>query len=227
LKKVELTASIVLNRFKYNDKNDIVLLYTTTRGALSILHPVSKRNKINLFQPLTILDVVIVYNSKFNFHKVIEVTPRYIPYNCFMHPFKSHVSLVMQEIMTMILKSASCEIDLFLFLEKTIKELNDLNNVTNKFVLRFLIDMMRHLGIYPHVETYKDGYRFNMNEGVFCNQIIGDNIIDERTSRLLHIEFSEGNVEDILDINILIKTIINFYKIHLIGVKEINSLKLL
>ncbi len=223
----ELTTSIVLNRFKYNDKNDIILLYTNTRGSLSVIQPISKKNKTNLFQPLTILDLIVVLNNNSNLHKVREVIPKYIPYNCYNQPYKLNICLVIQEITTLILKSSHGEEDMFLFLERSIIELNDGDIINNKFLLRFLIEMMRYTGIYPHIDTYRDGYRFNMNEGIFNNQLIGDNIVDEYSSKLLYKAFTGNNIEDSTNINYLIKTIINFYKIHLIGKKEIKSIELL
>src|ERR1035438_8959731 len=78
---ISKTRCIVLNYFKYSENSIIVKIYTEDFGLQSFLirSAKSKKSKIKtgIFQPLTLLDIIINQNKKSRLHTIKEITGCY------------------------------------------------------------------------------------------------------------------------------------------------------
>ena len=87
---LQKTRGLVLSHIRYQETSIIVKIYTEELGLQSyIVNSVrtksSKTNKIALFQPLTLLDLVVYYNEKKSINRISEQKCNYpfssIPFN--------------------------------------------------------------------------------------------------------------------------------------------------
>ncbi len=147
------TKGIVLGFIRYRDTSIIVRIYTEAFGLRSyIVNSVrsvkNKNNKIALYQPFTLLDLV-VYNKPNNDLNYISESKIYQPFQSI--PFDIHkttISLFLTEVLTKILKSEEAHQEVFDFLLNSILTLENLPANFENFHLQFLIRLSGLLGFY-------------------------------------------------------------------------------
>ena len=71
------TKGIVIGYIPYRESSIIVKLYTENFGIQSYIEngvrSAKGKNKIALFQPMTLLDVVVYHNDKKDLHRISEI----------------------------------------------------------------------------------------------------------------------------------------------------------
>jgi DNA repair protein RecO (recombination protein O) len=83
------TRGIVLSHIKYKETSIIARIFTDAFGSQSYIvngvRSTNARTKIGLFQPLTLLDLVVYHNSKKEINRISELKPGFtfhsIPFN--------------------------------------------------------------------------------------------------------------------------------------------------
>lgn len=221
------TRGIVLSYLRYRETSVIVRMYTEEFGLQSYLvngvrSAKNKTNKIALFQPLTLLDMVVYFKPDRDLHRLSEVKTSYP----FQHiPFevaKSSMALFMSEMLTKTLKEESSNPALYQFLENAIIFLEESPADYENFHLVFLLKLASFLGFSPpNVREFEDqlrehNYPFLPDESaeaalnVFLRQPIGTPV---KISRIVRAE--------------LLDAIVAFYRIHIDTLGEIKSLAVL
>lgn len=149
------TRGIVLNHIRYKESSIIVRIYTEELGLQSyIVNSVrsksAKTNRIALFQPLTLLDLVVYHKDSQSLHRLSEHRCL-VPFHSI--PFdirKSSIALFMGEILNKVLiKETSENNALFEYVFDSINELDRTNEKIENFHLRFLITLLTYIGIKP------------------------------------------------------------------------------
>lgn len=149
------TRGIVLNQIRYKESSIIVKIYTEELGLQSyIVNGVrsksAKKNRIALFQPLTLLDLVVYYSPNKSINRISEQKCS-VPFSSI--PFeilKSSLSLFIAEILIKTLsKESESNPPLFNYIFKVIIELDKEEKLLNNFHIKFLIGLMSFLGIKP------------------------------------------------------------------------------
>ncbi len=151
------TRGIVLHHLNYRESSIIACIYTASHGRQSyIINSVRKsRSKIrmNLFQPLTRLDMDTYYNPGSRLQRLKEIRPaemlRSIPFDM----VKSTIALFLAEILYKTLREEERNPVLFEFLDSSVQVLDMTDEGIVNFHLVFLLHLSRHLGIYPDEET--------------------------------------------------------------------------
>lgn len=145
------TQGLVLNYLKYGESSIITRIYTEKLGLRSyIVSGVrSKKSRIALFQPLTLLEMV-VYN------KHTEGLNRISEYKClFSNPSfasdmqKMSIAVFISEVLSKVLREEEENERLFAFLINSIRYLDETDRRVANFHLLFLIRLTRHLGFLP------------------------------------------------------------------------------
>ena len=151
---LQKTKGIVLSHIRYRETSIIVRIYTEALGMQSyIVNGVRSSgnaraggSRMGLYQPLTLLDLVVYYQEKSNLQRVKEI-------RCsepFMHlPMdfqKTGIALFLTEMLSKSLKGEESNPALFQFLHSSIRVLDTQEEGAQNFHLQFLLKLSRYLG---------------------------------------------------------------------------------
>jgi DNA repair protein RecO (recombination protein O) len=186
------TKGIVLNYIRYSDTSIISKIYTEAFGLQSyIINGVRSskaKNKIALFQPLTLLDLVVYHKENRGLQRISEIRCAE-PY--FAIPFDIHkisISIFLSEILIKTLKEEVSNQELFDFLYHSFHALDKLENETLNFHVSFLLRYSFYLGFFPqNIESvwqnshYKPStevidYLENCMKNTYFNSFISTNL---------------------------------------------------
>ena len=106
---------------------------------------------IALFQPLTLLDMVVYHKETGGVFRIKEVKCNY-PYRIIPSDMRREaVAMFLVEIMNKAVKEQSHPEELYLFLEQSLIQLDTITRGIENFHLFFLINLSRHLGFGPQM----------------------------------------------------------------------------
>ncbi|MCG8307331.1 MAG: DNA repair protein RecO [Cytophagales bacterium] len=147
------TSGIALSYIKYRETSIIARIFTETFGIQSyIVNSVRTKHaktKIALFQPLTMLDLIVYHNKRKELNRISEVK---CVYNFQTIPFdirKSSIALFLTELLNYTLRAEEDNDVLFHFINESIITLDCLPFDFENFHLQFLLRLSRYLGIVP------------------------------------------------------------------------------
>lgn len=230
------TKAIVLHTIKYNESSLIAHCYTDKIGKQSFLLKGilnSKKGAIRkaYFQPLMPLEILFNHKNKggLNFLKEVKVLH---PYNSLYTDIKKNaIVLFLSEIIYKSLKEEEPNSLLFEFLETAFLWLDTHEEIAN-FHLIFLIKITQFLGFYPNVDDSSFGF-FDLENGCFTADIPKaahlEGEIVQLFRNLLGMNFARSHL---LRINQhrrreLLETLVNYFKLHLLGFSTPKSLDVL
>jgi DNA repair protein RecO (recombination protein O) len=221
------TKGIVLGFIRYRDTSIIVRVYTEVFGLRSYLvngvrSTKNKSSKIALFQPFTLLDLV-VYNKPNTDLNYISETKIYQPFHTI--PFNVHkvaICLFLSEILTKVLRNEQdTNEEIFEFLLNSILVLENIDQHFENFHLQFMIRMSVLLGFFTNEadeigkQLQQAGYLFDYEKySAELNLLIQS---DYGTP----IPMNHQARNEVLD------ALVKFYQLHSEGLGEIKSLNVL
>jgi DNA repair protein RecO (recombination protein O) len=231
---IEKTAGIILHSLKYSETSIIARVYTRETGLQSYLVPgvrkAKARFKKNLFQPLSIVELVAYHKERESLQHIKEIScPQ--PYDSIPYAVnKSSIALFLAEILNHALKNQEANAQLFDFLSESFKQLDQTHENIANFHLIFLIRLSRYLGFKPRDNHDKHHRFFNIREGMFQHKADDPGYcLSERLSLIfLQLINTETFYEQELRISKkvrkdLLQKTIDYYRYHLEGMPEIKS----
>ena len=230
------TKAIVLSSLKYSDSSLIVKCYTQEEGLKSymvrgILKAKKGGLKIAYFQPLTQLNIVANHSNKGSLNSIKEVQVLNPYKTVYKDIVKQSVVLFLSEVLTYSIKEEEKNAQLYQYLESGLNWL-DLNDKIANFHLLFLLNLTRFLGFYPDLSE-KEKLGFDLLEGNFSEYTSQKNVISGgnyyQFKKLLGINFD--SIEQVSfnkqERQVVLKTIIRYFELHLDGFKKPKSLQVL
>lgn len=147
------TRGIVINYIRFRETSIITKIYTEEFGLQTYIENgvrTSKgKNKIALFQPLTLLDLVVYHRESGSIMRLSEIKCSEpltdMPYNF----VKSGIALFMSEVFNKALKEESTNPPLFEFLYQSILYLDRQTEHFENFPIQFLLNFAQFLGFAP------------------------------------------------------------------------------
>lgn len=221
------TRGIALSYIRYRETSIIARVYTEDFGLQSfIVHNVrsakSKTNKIALFQPLTLLDMVVYYKSDRDLHRLSEVKTlqpfQSIPFEV----AKSSMALFVTELLTKTLKEETSNPVLFRFIAESVLFLEEAQNNFENFHLAFLFKLTSYLGFIPEnarefeEQLREHSYPFLPDQDTenALNQLLRQPLgTPIRLTRAARVE--------------LLEALVAYYRIHVDSLGEVKSLAVL
>lgn len=213
------TRGIVLRFTRYGETSIIVTIFTDLFGLQSYIvngvRSKSAKQKIALYQPLTLLNLVVYHREHANLERIKEIQV--------LHPYqsltadvkKSAIAMFLTEILNKTIKEESHAKELFEFLSQSLIAIDGLDAGYENSHLIFLIRLSRYLGFGPQ----------------FANEIIGGRMSDEDTERalaeLLKKDFNDFVALTNLQRRNILELLLKFYADHLENFGEIRSLAVL
>ena len=232
------TRGIVLHTTKYSESSVIAKIYTELFGLQSyLLNSVrSKKAKIkfSVLQPLSLLEMVVYHKENQGLQRISEIrnNPLFtsIPY----HPIKSAIAFFLNEILYKSIREEEPNRYLFEFIFNSLHWLDLKTEHYTNFHLFFLLQLTKYLGFYPFGKYSAETSYFDLPEGKFCDaEPLHVHFISFPQSAQLN-RILESTYENIAEISIstaerkfLLEKLIDYYELHITGVKTIKSHKIL
>lgn len=232
------SRAIVLRQIKYSETSLILKIYTEKEGILSFIAKGVRGKKGKLrsaqLQTLNLLDLSYREARKSELRQILDlkvIDPfTDLPFN----PVKRSLAIFIAELLQNAIKEQEQNLELFEFLYNSIHWIDLSKQGYGHFHLLFMIKLTRYLGFYPMLKGYKEAHYFDLQQGVFSGvrpkktQYIDTDEL-EAWKQLVNAKLESNNrlmFPNTLKRKLL-KTMILYYKLHLIHFKELNSHQIL
>lgn len=213
------TRGVVFRFTKYGETSIIVNIFTELFGLqgyiINGVRSKSAKNKIALFQPLTLLDLVVYHRENANINRIKEVKCLY-PYQSIpLDIKKSAAAIFINEVINKTIKEESHAQELCNFMIDSFIALDSMPGKVENFHLLFLLKLSRLLGFGAHNINEVVGVRATDKE---TENIIGQLILSDYSDL---IGMTNTQRRDILDI------VLKFYSDHVESLGEMRSVQVL
>jgi DNA repair protein RecO (recombination protein O) len=213
------TRGIVFRFTKYGETSIIVTIFTELFGLQSYIvngvRSKTAKNKIALYQPLTLLNLVAYHRENANIERIKEIS-------CF-HPYqtlnadikKSTMAMFITELINKTVKDESHTRDMFEFLSTSLIAIDSLKTDYENSHLVFMIRLSRYLGF-----------------GVqYANEVMAGKLTDEKTEivlkELVEADFDRAVFLTNLQRKNILDLLIRFYADHIENMGELKSVQVL
>ena len=147
------TQGIVLRFVKYGETSIIATIYTEEFGLASYIingvRSTRSKGKIALFQPLSLLDLVVYHKEGRNINRLSEVKSLDPLNDLRSNIIKTTLGMFLVEVLNKCIKEEAPNEALFRYISDSIKVLNELNSNYENFHLVFLFKLSKFLGFAP------------------------------------------------------------------------------
>lgn len=228
------TKAIVLSALKYQEKSLIVKCFTQSEGLKSYFVPSAfsikkSSQRIAYFQPLNILEIEANHKNKGSLEHFKEVKIS-VPYQTLnLEIVKSTIVIFLSEVLHHAIKEEEKNESLFTFLETALIWLDTHDEIAN-FHIILLLEITKFLGFYPD-DSEVDLPFFDIVEGHFVLHQSMNCINMQETlllKKLLELKFdSSQKFFTASERQTLLKILLDYYIIHLVGFKKPKSLDVL
>lgn len=222
------TRGIALGYIRYRETSIIAKIYTEAFGIQSyIVNGVrsskSKTNKIALFQPLTMLDMVVYHKGKEDGLQRISEMKCYMPFAEIPYEIsKLSIALFITEMLSKTLHEEEHNEELFAFLNHSITYLDEAKDGFENFHIQFLMQFATFLGF--GIESMEDLDR-ELNHHYFPR--ISDEIEMRAAEVLLRSRYGEPMSLDRHRRVAILEKVLFFYQAHMTSLGTIRSLEVL
>lgn len=231
---ISSTKGIAIRSTKFSETSLVVKVYTRDFGMQGYMVPgvrsPKSRIKPSLFQPLTLLDMVVYHRRHRDLNKIREVR---IDTPLTTIPFlieKTSIAMFASEVMFKTIREEESNESLFDFLSGAVRLLDHWEGKLTNFPLAFLIKLSRYLGFYPSDHQGREMEYFDLQKGFFTGIINNEEeTISLPESRYLY-QLLNQPIKDFDQIaipgrsrRILMEKMLRFYRWHVTGLKKINS----
>ena len=230
----EKLKGVVLNTIRYSDKHNIVHIYTDGRGLMSFAVPQGKtqaaRMRNALLMPLSLVDIEAGVKPGRDLSMLREVRRNYPLATLYSDPVKNAVALFISELLAHVIQEPEGNDPLFRYIEQAVQLLEQMPDHVANFHICFLYHLGAHLGIQPNVESYRNGYWFDMTDGVFVPAATrGHMNLQPQEAQVIHLlsrmtfsnmgvfRFNREERNRVLDV------IISYYRLHNAAIGTLRS----
>jgi len=228
------TKAIVISALKFQEKSLIVKCFTLSSGLKSyfVRDAFSNRKtsqKIAYFQPFSILEIEAVHKNKGTLENLKEIKTAVAFQTIHTDIVKSTIVMFLSEMLHYSIQEEEKNESLFDFLENALIWFDHHDEISN-FHLILLLEATKYLGFYPDVSDIDLPY-FEMNEGIFTLFHGLSALTEHETNlfkKLIGLKFdNDQKVFHVVERQLLLKALIDYYSFHLEGFKKPKSLDVL
>ena len=165
------TAAIVLHALKYGESQMIVDLFSRAMGRVSFFCHIPKTNKgkikKQLFQPLTILDVVFDYRPQASLQRFRDLRLAKPFVSLPFDPVKLSISLFVAEFLNYATRDEQQNEPLYDYIEDSLLWLDNVTEQYANFHLVFMMRLSRFIGFFPNLADDDCHQWFDLRNSVF------------------------------------------------------------
>jgi len=228
------TKAIVISALKYQEKSLIVKCFTLSHGLKSyfVRDAFSGRKtsqKMAYFQPMTILEIEATHKNKGTMEHFKEIKIASPFQSIHSDIYKSTIVMFVSEILHHSIHEEEKNETLFTFLETALHWLDEHDEIAN-FHLILMLEMTKYLGFYPDISDLDMPF-FDMNEGIFTPFHAVGSLTEHESNlfkKLIQLKFDNNEkVFHVIERQLVLKILIDYYSYHLDGFKRPKSLEVL
>jgi DNA repair protein RecO (recombination protein O) len=168
------TRGIVFRQTKYSDSSLVVRIFTEESGLGSYIIKGARgpkaKIKASLFQPLTLLDMVINRKEKNDLNHIREARVNYPYLNIYLDIRKSSILLFLNELLYKSIQEEAANPELFHFIYDHLLFLDQTPENPACFHLLFAIQLSHYLGFSPQGSYLNTSTVFDLVEGQFTQR---------------------------------------------------------
>jgi len=232
------TNGIVLHTIKYGETSVIARVYTELFGLQSYLVKGARNrkggNKMSMLAPLTILEMEVYRKETAQLHHIREMRIKEPFTSLPFDVIKSSIALFINEVIFRSVREEEPNRPLYSFLDSSIRWFDLVPNHYSDFHLWFMLHFCSYLGFTPSDNHTTSKQIFNLREGIFQSTLPDHaDYLDEPLSSTLY-QLSNCTLADLSKNQLtskirhaLLPRIVEFYRFHIQGMKDINSLEVL
>lgn len=212
------STGIVFRFTRYGETSIIVTIFTSQFGLQSYMvngvRSKSGKGKIALYQPLTLLDLVVYHKESSTISRIKEAKCLRPYRTIYRDVHKTTIALFIEEILNKSVKEESHAADLCDFLVDALTTLDEMSKPEN-FHLVFLLKLSRHLGFQPQE----------------VSEVVGGRVMDfgedEAMAQLIEADFSTPLSLTQQQRRNLLDALLRFYSMHVENFGQVKSLAVL
>lgn len=213
------TRGIVFRFTKYGDSSIIVTIFTELFGLQTYMvngvRSKSAKGKIALFQPLTLLDLIVYFKENANIKRIKEVRCLHQYHTLQTDIRKSSIAMFINEVLNKTVREETHAQELFDFLFDSLIFLDDQKNDFENFHLIFLVKLSRFLGFGVHD----------------VREVLVGRVVDDKEEQLLAKLIAAEYNTNVLITNsqrrTLLEIFLRFYTAHIDSLGEMRSVQVL
>lgn len=235
---LQTTPGIVLHSIKYGDTSLITRILTPRFGVQSYMvqgvRKTKARTRASLFQPLTLLELVVYHKERTGLQHIREVRCTY-PLAAIGNDIrKNAIALFMSEVLHHALRNQEPHPEAFDFVYNAVVTLDNQQENLATFHIVFLLQLARFLGFAPATNFSESHCYFNLQEGVYQKSpgLQSQSLTSEESMyffRLTQASLSDNpntKIPSSVRRSLLLHTI-NYYRYHIEGFAEVKSVDVL
>jgi DNA repair protein RecO (recombination protein O) len=212
------TTGVVFRFIKYGDTSIIVNIFTSQYGLQSYIvngaRSKSGKGKIALYQPLTLLDLVVYHKETVQIMRIKEAKCIYPYQHISTDVRKTTIALFIEELINKSIREEAHASELCDFLIQSLVTLDKMDKPEN-FHLIFIVQLARHLGFQPQS----------------ANEVLGGRVMDYVDEDSLNLILSSGYLSEISITNSqrrnVLDALLRFYAMHVENFGTMKSLSVL
>jgi DNA repair protein RecO (recombination protein O) len=213
------TRGVVFRFTKYGETSIIVNIFTELFGLQGYIvngvRSKSSKNKIALFQPLTLLELVVYHRENANLNRISEIKCLY-PYRSIPVDIKkSGIAVFINEVINKAIREESHASELCQFIIESFIALDNAEAGVENFHLIFLLKLSRLLGFGAHNTDEVIGLRATHTET--------ENVLNQ----LINAEYSHTVVVTNVQRRAILDLVLKFYGDHIESFGEMKSTQVL
>lgn len=238
------TKGIVIKKTNFSDSGVIVKIFTEELGVQSFFvrglqsrKPArsagGSKGKAAMYQPLTMLDLIVSFSENKSLHHINEVSVWYAYRSVTENMIKRTLLFFINELLHKSLKEETANRELFNWVHNALVWLDLADKGFVDFHLVFMVQLSMFLGFHPKKQAHGHAV-FDLREGRFCSNLpVHPDYVTGETAGTLN-QLRETKFEDSANLNLnnrtrktILNTLISYYKIHLPSIGEFKSLDVL
>lgn len=228
------TRGIVLHHFNYSETSIIAKIYTEQFGLQSFLvkgvRQKKSRMRMNLFGPLSLVEIVMVYKEKSTLHHLREINSAYPATGIATDMRRASLAMFINELLYKSIHGEEPDAALFAFIVEAVKNLDSTNDRLAFYHMKFALELTQFLGFSPHDNFSPHSLYFDLQEGAFISTPpVHPYFLDESLSAYWHKLLSQQDTDEwsaTLRDTMLLK-ILDYYQLHLPEFREMKSHEIL
>ncbi len=235
---IEKTRGVFLHAVKYSETSLIATIYTENFGRKSFIISGARSKtssvKMNIFQPLYLLDLEVYYKADREIHRIKNARIAF-PYSSI--PFdirKSTQVLFLAEVLYKCLREEEPNPELFDFIFHSLSLLDLSESGISNFHIWFLFNLTRFLGITPNRENAEISNFFDLQSARFVSHEPAHHQFADKHLTPLFARLFDVNPASIENMNythqerrLVLEKLLEFYHIHFGNIGEFKSLDVL
>lgn len=232
------TRGLVLRSLKYGESSLIMDIYTEDYGLNSyIVSGVRSKNsksKSGGLQLMSLVNIVAYHKNSKGLFRIKEVSSAYLYQRLPFEILRSSVGMFMTEVLKNVLKEAEENLELFAFLFDWFQFIDQTKESISNVHLLFMLELAEYIGIQPRDNFSVNNTIFDMSAGQFA-AVSPDHpyYLSPEASELLY-DFMMQEKENVHELacrnaqrRFLLDKLIQFYKLHIESMKDLNTYHIL